>query len=723
MRRFLLLLILISAVLFTGQQMMGVSINQQMTITPDTVTDLQMLERYGQGSMNEVLAFSPVDERIVVGGKRGIFLFENLDAEAQLIEFFHEDGSPFNVTSLLFSHDGNLIFAGNGETVIAYDLLENTKSYSVEAEEVLSLSRDGSQLLYETVYGVTILDTATGRVLRELSYEGIWEDDSSVTNNVVFARFMADSERIIVHAWHIYNWGNHGGSTSSTDIWTDSSYSSAQSVFDFVPPFADAFIETDDGFAYALYEGDIYGTDETIQALGDDDSIFYESHPAFSADGTIFATRYVQRNDNNSRDSLIGIWQAETLEQLAVISVEGSTTSLTLNEDMSLLAVGRKIYDVATGELLRTFATKYELINSQYERIFHYDGGGNIRLLDAVTMNELSIVAQANQFTSYPRIDYDNPEIMWLPIDGDNGLRGQRRVSLETGTVLGDFSPEAVNYYQRTVSQNNAYIVFDDYETIGEIWHLESANRLELPEDTVLVEPYFTENNLLLLYHRQSSEIWFYDLETGSPVTTILIYSVDSPMFYHLVFSVDGQRMLLVHYSREARSYLATVYDIDNENLIKVYETETKLIESDMSGDGTLLAVMSDRDTNEVSIIDIENDEILVQEPLDYFPDSLSLGNTTLLVEFWDDWVDYNWESGELLIKEPSSEQYPILRTDTMLFYRDDDRVLRITATDGMTLHEIDMGRYFYPIVLSDDGQRLWIKFTDSTVELWGIQG
>jgi len=231
------------------------------------------------------------------------------------------------------------------------------------------------------------------------------------------------------------------------------------------------------------------------------------------------------------------------------------------------------------------------------------------------------------------------------------------------------------------------------------------------------------------------------------PIITIPVDSFNS----YVELSTDGQRILVATDWSEEDEYLSTVYDIEDNNLIEVYAVESQVVQATMSADGRFLAIVSDREIHEtsimheVSIIDIENDEILAQESftsstevrtidsetgrevvyqnrMAVTPQSLNLSNTSLLVEFSsDDPINYNWESGELVI-EALSEQNLRLATDSMNFYKDDERVLRITATDGMTLHEIDMERDFYPIVISDDGQRLWIGFTDGTVELWGIQ-
>ena len=277
-RILLLLIIMVLSVPIAANLIVGSVPVRQTTINPDTVSDLQLAERYGNGSMNEVIAFSPVDERIAVGSIRGFYMFNNLNTEPQLIELYQTNGTAFNVTSLLFSPDGNTLFAGNGEEVLAYDLIQQTTLYHIEnAERVLSFNHDGSLLLYEMLHGVHVLDIASEEVVRELSYEGEWgeestpEDDYYAVQSVEFVQFMADEEELILKHHHMSAAGGFGEERSYTDIWIGNSHERAENVFEFIPRYAHAIAETDEGFLYALYEGQIY-TENSVSSLFDEDT-------------------------------------------------------------------------------------------------------------------------------------------------------------------------------------------------------------------------------------------------------------------------------------------------------------------------------------------------------------------------------------------------------------------------------------------------------------------
>jgi len=702
LRRILLLLIIIVLSVPIAANLIAGSVPvRQTTINPDTINDLQLAERYGTGSMNEVVAFSPVDERIAVGSPRGIYILDHIDAEPQLIELFQSDEMPFNVTSLLFSPDGNNIFAGNGDEVLAYDLIEETIRYHLEdGEQVLSFNDDGSLLLYEMQHGVNVLDTESGEVVRVLSYDGIWErettpeDDWEQVNTVISARFMADGERIIVKSYHLYTGGWEGRENIQTDIWTGESFERARYNDDSVPSYANNFEDAINDFGY---------NPEDI-----------------SEDGRIYALLYRTRDEENIYYNQIGILNTETQEIVVIIPVVRSTDPLTLNHDGTLVAAGTNIYDATTGEHLHTFTVDtYEFVDSEYERILKYDADGTLSLLDAVTMNELTILAEMDDLVSQP-VHYSNdPGYLWIRIRNENGLTAQQRFSLETGEIAGDFQSESINYNARIISPDKTYVVFGDSDLNRDIWYLETAIQLELPENSMLIAPYFSPDEDILLFNYENFEIWFYDVETGQ-TTAVFPVEIANQNIFHIAFAPDSQRVLIVQEIERWDENHVRVYDL-TDTTTSIYEGNSHILEVDISDDGNYIALASD--DLEVSVIDISTGETVFQQEVVNNLAYLSLTDNRLYINLaWEPSLTYDWQTGELYEPMPVLEQRPILTTDTMLFFRDDNRILRIAAADTVGLREIDLGREFTAIRLSEDGQRLWIDFTDGTVELWTIQ-
>ncbi|MEO1165107.1 MAG: hypothetical protein AAFV98_15070, partial [Chloroflexota bacterium] len=193
MQRMLFIIITIAIATATIGQLVTGRRTAQIPIYADTIMDVQRTERFGTGSMIDVVAFSPADDRIAVGGTQGIYLYDHIDAQPEMIPLHRADGAFMDVTSMLFSLNGNLIVVSDSEFMLAYDLIADEIIYEVEAVKPIVLNQDGSLLLYQYQHGIKIVDTYSGELHYDLSYGQEWDE---VGETVLSAQFLDEDTQV-----------------------------------------------------------------------------------------------------------------------------------------------------------------------------------------------------------------------------------------------------------------------------------------------------------------------------------------------------------------------------------------------------------------------------------------------------------------------------------------------------------------------------------------------
>src|SRR5262249_54784760 len=133
MKRFILILCLC----FAG--IVSANYPEYPPITAENVANLREVEHWGNGEMNRAVAWSSDGSSLLVGGRYGIFYYENIDAEPEFIELDLDVWSPF------FASD-SLIFFKHDSQIAAFDLNERRILYEVEGYRPLAISHNGQML-------------------------------------------------------------------------------------------------------------------------------------------------------------------------------------------------------------------------------------------------------------------------------------------------------------------------------------------------------------------------------------------------------------------------------------------------------------------------------------------------------------------------------------------------------------------------------------------------
>src|SRR5690606_33951857 len=206
------------------------------------------------------------------------------------------------------------------------------------------------------------------------------------------------------------------------------------------------------------------------------------------------------------------------------------------------------------------------------------------------TMKPISTLVENAESISYPQFENNDPNNMWFALESDDGLRRQVRVSIETGALLGVFVSDSMTATRRMISPNGAYMLLQYGQTRGDIWDVNSASPLALPDDTRLISPYFTPDNQVIVFHEGLSEIWLYNLATHQAEYQIpvQIFEEQDRSFF-IDFSSDAQRILIVQQTDTRFFYLASVWNISDGTLTPIYEGNSHLLEAGLSNDGQFI--------------------------------------------------------------------------------------------------------------------------------------
>jgi hypothetical protein len=171
--------------------------NEYPPITPDNVMNLEEVETIGQGAMGSTLAWMP-DGRIVTGGSRGIFVFADINAEAEFIDM----GKSVSISS--FVPDNNTVFVYLDDKINAFDLVSRTVQYQLDGSSILAINENRQLIAYGGYRAVLVADIATGERRYMLDYNRIlgatYNDEySSYRSGFAFAQFYENDSKLLVH--------------------------------------------------------------------------------------------------------------------------------------------------------------------------------------------------------------------------------------------------------------------------------------------------------------------------------------------------------------------------------------------------------------------------------------------------------------------------------------------------------------------------------------------
>jgi|GEM_PF-4446613 len=770
MRRILIILILVLiSIPLTIQLVTGVPPVQSQTINPDNITDLQFVERYGQGSLNNTLDFSPVDDRIVVGGTRGIYLYDNIDAEPEFIELFREDGVAMNVTSVLWSPDAEMIFAGTDdeyliglfedsvlvdhEEIIAYNLSERRIVYRLAGNAVHDFSSDGSMLVYQMEIGFDVADIRTGEVVHEVRGEqnqkGMLFPATSRYNRWVLtdAQFTPDDSGLYVD-FDVSRADLYDEYSGVLDLDDVSRPRSLRATYDYLDDVdAQSYSFTFDGNAFALSGQGIVTQNGTQQILPDGQTFQHAFYIGFSTtmtpDRRVIAAPYGYSVDspveNFARYFDVAIWDIETKTLRGIIeqpeawweNAYRQDAPLRLSRDARYLAIGTTIYDVNSGDIVRRlYGDEYTLLTGSQNLLLHYAPDNHVHVLDSSSMQEVSTLSVPRNFM----LQVDQLENGNLRVSRNFDERNQYailQIAPETGDILSEIQFEFIDYIQQSSGAryvyygNSRYVITSGQ--VRQLWDLWEGTPIELPQSTRIIAPFFTADGAAFLENESDNEVGLYYPASSRYVTVpVPEDNGDDPTTYS--FSDDG-RIIAMNVAINDDNRQIMVWDVhhDPPQLLLEASTVRRSTGIAVSQDGVYVAYMSGDRT--IEVLQIDTGELISSNTGLWNPGStLEFVGMELLVDPYMQgpriWVVLDAINGENMGVYNRGDYPPedfLLDTGDMQFYLHSRTLLEIMASDGLTLHEIDLERGFSSVILSEDSRSLWIEFDDGTVELWSI--
>lgn len=682
-------------------------------ITADNVAQLTEIQRLGNGYMNDALAWSQDGSLIAVGGKRGLWLYSSLDGKPEFYEINVSD-KAFNVDSILFAPDGNLVLLSDGEQVIAYNIEQQSIQYIIEGRRVLTTSNNQDWFAYEVVTGVRVAEIETGNIVYDLSYVGelYWLDESETDghyadrNSINYAQFMPDDKNLIVR-WETSYVAHY---FAGFDIWSLDSSESFRTGFDEAYAFGQRNMElvflAPDGTIRGVDEGKILST-ENIVPLEDAATQF--TSPSLEK-GDIIAS-FVAGNyghereagNPDSRQRMTGIWDIDTGEQIMRIP---DTGKLVLSPDNTKIAINRTIYDIATGESLVSFQTDVYEPLSHGNRILLYGVDNTVRLLDSISHNEIAILPMSRN------------EISWHSLYGETLLLNSEdrqhivSVSLITGGIIANFESDDPLLAGGDFNSDGRYLLTTDYGSVKLLWNAKTGEQISLPDYDILAS-YFVGNEIIT-WHPESSSVVFYDVVVQKPMKSFFV-GLDDVEIPQIVQVYAEQYVVVV------ADDTIHIYDWETGEQLLSLDTVSYVYHVSFNTKSQYFAYQTP-DWN-IEVISLpEGNHIGTIESYQNMDFGFGSESTIYIANDYGFIEYYDIETGEVVDPPalPEREPSPILKTESLRFFKS-DTVLQIEDMNGTILTQLETGQSYHSIHLSSDETRLFVDYFDGTVGIWAV--
>jgi WD40 repeat protein len=481
-------------------------------ITAENVMNLQEMEQFGQGNMSPSLAWSPDSSRLVVGGSGGLFLYESLDAEPEFIEL------GTGASAQLFAPDGNTVFAYFGGKLNAFDLATRTVRYQLDGVQALAMSANGQYLAYTAYRSVQVIEIANGELRYMLNYSDIWgpdfnNEDYYQYSRFVFAQFINDDAQLIVR-WLTEDGDYYDGYRTvsrATDVWTLAT-NERQLLSEW-----DNSIQNNSDFAVVDTNGMLFSADvqsfpevphpshqltlnSNEQLVPDTDFQDYALVENYFAAPTGFWSE----SDFSSQQTMV--WDINTGAMLASFPATGR---LVLSPDGTKIAIGLTIYAIATGEQLRHLQTDlYRVLAGVHDRILLYGADDSLRLLDALTMEEIAVLPLLRSELADNALRSVDGTILLFKQD----LRLAIRVSAITGQEIARYEADTA-LISPQYTADGAYLMVNNSATFA-LWDADSGDAVMFPADFQADALYFHSSHQVIGWH--GANIALYDLKTGT---------------------------------------------------------------------------------------------------------------------------------------------------------------------------------------------------------------
>lgn len=704
-------------------------------ITPENVAQLQEVQRLGSGFFAPMAAWSPDGSRVAVGGAGGFWLYPSPEQDPE----FHPLENVSKVTSILFAPSNDLVFLGDGQTIVAYDLSQNVVRYALEGFQPLTFSHSGDWVAYEVDDGVHIGRMDSGETVYDLSYldvDGYWswatesgpEDDYTQINSVIDAWFLPDDMSLIVRWETYYHATWESIESAGYSVWSlagdQPEVSEAEDLYDFVPYHYPVVSVLPDGRVFAMDDkGTVFTEDDqVVLALDSEWPEAYNYNIEFVIQGWIVALSYIPRTVVPESPLQTGIWDIRTGELISQISTVGT---LALSPDGERLLIDTTVYDVASGEVItRLQSNRYRILPGT-DRILFLKSDDTLHLLNTADLHDIATldIARSEMYGANNPAYIISPETNTLLIRTQD-MKRWVRINLENGETVAVFeTPDVFTEYALYTPDNRYLITQIDQKpkTALALWDVMTGQPAELPPMTQSAFPGLSPNGLLVLWHAECSPgtnyVIFYDMAAAAEVMTFLVDAAPEGTYPPPEISVSpGGTYLLIDDSRAL-----VVWDWKAGE--GVMSLDSGLLPA-FSPDDKLMAYLSGR-ANAVEVISVPEGELIWQAEFDYMIDPPQFVTDTILrIEFW--WEEVGGpECVDVFTLErgcpPPPPLSPALEAGEMRFFTGGAKTLTVENTTGEELARIALPWDAARLFLSNDQTRLWVQYSDGTLGLWVV--
>jgi WD40 repeat protein len=689
-------------------------------ITPNNVMNLQEVTSLGRGHANPAVTWSPDSSTIIVGGYRGIFIYESPSAEPQFIEL------GLNIQYVLFASE-NLAFLSDATTLIAYDLATKAIQYQREGMRPLGISRDEQLLAFEVDMGVTVLDIATNETRYEISYAGILEPESDDNkNSFVFVQFYPDDSGLVLR-WAQEFSSDDGArhQRGQSDSWNFSDLSQP------LPPLDWRYYE---GEFFALdHNGAFFGLGEYSLVWANDSLSLNFDVPEHIRFNDLWLNIAVQANrvaipsmyydENRKLHNFSNILNLVTGERIARIEANGRPV---FSPDGRYIALDLDVYEIATGEFVASLESEWVQFLDIPDRILYRDTDDTVQLLDTNTFEAVATLPMTRHVFSNFRVDEDNlllfSETLGLGIRL-NGITGAELVRYQTAL------PYLMSVWSVIISPDKRYLLqrgsYANSDIAPRLWDYDTGAIIPLPQEYELISPYFLGNGQLFAWDSYCEEVVFYDIDS-STVTQVFPaehseYGDDKNRPPNILFVSPDEQYILIGNNGFAKLWSLEIGQI-------LWQNDQEFENLRFSPDGRYLVYFTN-DLYHLMVVDIVSQEQF----------SISQFDTIGTVEFvsgevlhaWDSFQDtyYNLGTREFVDAATviASPQEPAIQANGLNFYYEyaefstEWKSLRIETTDGHFLHRLNFNQGYYLPRLSSDSSRLFLNYRDGTISIWAV--